>query len=50
LREPALAARRRRVLLFLETNIWPNIPKDQLGKRLTREEMDDILGYGPGGV
>lgn len=27
-----------------------SLPKELLGKRLTREEEDDILGFGPGGV
>lgn len=27
-----------------------SIPSELLGKRLTREEEDEILGYGPGGV
>jgi antitoxin VapB len=50
LKGPSVAERRRRVLRLLETRIWPNIPKAQLGKRLTRAEEDEILGYGPGGV
>ncbi len=35
---------------FLETEVWPTIPADQRGKRLTREEEDEILGYGPTGA
>lgn len=35
---------------FLREEIWPQIPAEQLGKRLTREEEDEILGFGPGGV
>ena len=50
LKGPAPAERRVRVLKFLETRVWPTIPKKQLGRRLTRTEQDDILGYGPGGV
>lgn len=42
--------RRARVLSFLEKEVWPFIPPDQLGRRLTREEEDDILGFGPDGV
>ena len=42
--------RRARVLSFLEKHVWPSIPPDQLGRRLTREEEDDILGFGPDGV
>lgn len=44
------AERRRRVLRYLETRVWPAIPKSQLGRALTREEEDQILGYGPEGV
>ncbi len=50
LKGPATAQRRVRVLKFLETKVWPTIPKKQLGRRLTRAEEDDILGYGPEGV
>ena len=50
LRGPATAERRARVLRLLESKVWPSIPKNQLGRRLTREQEDEILGYGPGGV
>jgi len=46
----SVAERRKRVLRFLEHDIWPTIPKSQLGRRLTRKQEDDILGYGPDGV
>ena len=42
--------RRSRVLAFLERKVWPTLPKGQRGRRLTRAEEDEILGYGPGGV
>jgi antitoxin VapB len=42
--------RRARVVRFLEKKVWPTLPKGQKGKRLTRAEEDEILGYGPGGV
>ena len=35
---------------FLETEIWPLIPPDQLGKPITKQEREEILGYGPDGV
>lgn len=35
---------------FLEHEIWPIVPHDQRGKRLSRNEEDDILGYGASGV
>jgi len=50
LKGASLRDRRARVVKFLETRVWPAIPKDQLGRRLTREEEDAILGYGPAGV
>lgn len=42
--------RRARVLRFLEKKVWPTAPKTEVGRRLTRAEEDEILGYGPGGV
>ena len=42
--------RRRRVLRFLEKKVWPTLPAGERGRRLTRAEEDDILGYGPAGV
>jgi antitoxin VapB len=50
LRASSADRRRARVLAFLEKKIWPTLPKDQIGRRLTRAEEDEILGYGPGGV
>jgi antitoxin VapB len=46
-------ARRERgadFLRYLEEEVWPKVPPGQLGRRLTREEEDEILGYGPEGV
>ena len=34
---------------YFERNVWPFVPADQLGRTLTREEEDEILGYGPDG-
>jgi len=42
--------RRARVLRFLEKKVWPTLPAGERGRRLTRAEEDDILGYGPAGV
>jgi antitoxin VapB len=39
-----------RLQRFLEEEIWPLIPPDMLGKPITQEEQDEILGYGPDGV
>lgn len=50
LKGSSLDDRRARVLKFLKQKVWPAIPREQLGRRLTREEEDAILGYGPSGV
>jgi antitoxin VapB len=42
--------RRERVLRFLDKKVWSTLPPGERGRRLTRAEEDDILGYGPGGV
>lgn len=41
------ASRLRR---FLETEVWPRIPAEELGRRMSREDEDEILGYGKEGV
>ncbi len=42
--------RRTRLLEFFEREVWPNVPSTELGRVLTREEEDEILGFGPDGV
>src|SRR5690606_13630532 len=42
--------RRARVLTLLKKKVWPGIPRAQMGRRLTRDEEDAILGYEPSGV
>lgn len=42
--------RREAVLGFLKKQVWPAVPKAEVGRRLRREEEDAILGYGPEGV
>ncbi|HJP75547.1 MAG TPA: type II toxin-antitoxin system VapB family antitoxin [Pseudonocardiaceae bacterium] len=42
--------RRARFRRFLEEEIWPLIPEDQLGKPFTKEQEEEILGIGPDGV
>lgn len=34
---------------FLERNVWPLMPASELGRVMSREEEDEILGYGPQG-
>lgn len=42
--------REARALRFLEREVWPRIPDDQIGRRLDRDEEDEILGYGLSGA
>jgi antitoxin VapB len=35
---------------WLEKEIWPHVPGKELGRPLTKEEVEDILGFGPEGV
>jgi len=42
--------RKESLLQFLEREVWPHVPPGELGRTLTREEEDDILGFGPDGV
>ena len=46
----SLEQKRARVLRLLETKVWATLPRGERGRRLTRTEEDDILGYGPTGV
>ena len=32
-------------LRFLEEEIWPAVPKEELGRRLSKREREEILGY-----
>jgi len=43
-------ARLKRWNRFLETRVWPQIKPEYLGKAISKEEQDEILGYGPDGV
>jgi antitoxin VapB len=40
---------RRNLREYLERNVWPLVPPAALGRTLSREEEDEILGYGPEG-
>jgi antitoxin VapB len=50
LKGPSVDQRRARVLTFLEKKVWPTLPESERGRRLTRAEEDEILGFGPDGV
>lgn len=43
--------RGERLLRFLEREAWPLLPPEERGRPpLTKEEKEEILGYGEGGV
>ena len=37
-------SRAMRLQRFLERDVWPAMPEGELGKRLSREEEEEILG------
>lgn len=44
------AGRRKRNRRFLEREVWSRVPEDQLGRAPTKEEREEILGYGGEGA
>lgn len=43
-------SKRQRWIDFLEHDVWPTIPAAELGRQLTKEEIEAILGYGESGA
>lgn len=43
-------SREKRLRSFLELELWPSVPPDEIGRRLSTAEEDAILGYGEAGV
>jgi antitoxin VapB len=41
---------KRSLLEYFEEEIWPLIPEEERGKSLSKKEVEEILGFGPGGV
>jgi antitoxin VapB len=39
-----------RLVTFLEEELWPQIPARLLGTRLSKQEEEEILGYGESGA
>jgi antitoxin VapB len=39
-----------RVDRLLSERIWPQIPRNMLGRKVSKREKERILGYGPDGV
>jgi antitoxin VapB len=50
LSRPTVRQREERLTRFLEEEIWPLIPPDQLGKPLSKAEREQILGFGQDGA
>ena len=44
------APSKERLIEFFEKSIWPQVAVDVLGKPLSKQEREEILGYGPEGV
>ena len=42
--------RKAQIRHWLETEVWPQLPPEALGRRLSRAEEEEILGYGPAGA
>jgi len=42
--------RASRLRRFLEDEVWPTIPAGETGRKMSREEEEQILGYGPAGA
>jgi antitoxin VapB len=47
--EPALKSVKA-LMDHLEHNVWPLVPPHELGRVLSRQEENQILGFGPEGV
>jgi antitoxin VapB len=50
LSRPPAGQREEYLTRFLEEEIWPLIPADQLGKPVTKAEREEILGFGEHGA
>lgn len=44
------AIREVRLARFLDEEIWPLLPPDELGKPLSKAEQEALLGLGPDGA
>jgi antitoxin VapB len=49
LEQPESPQKRRNMREYFEREVWPRIPPDVLGKSITKEEEEEILGFGPEG-
>ena len=44
------AGKQERLDVLLRNRIWPQIPAQMRGRRLSKRQREAILGYGPAGV
>jgi len=47
---PSSAIRGEDFLRYLSEEVWPQAPEGELGRRLSRDEEEALLGYGPEGA
>ena len=47
---PSVRQREERLTRFLEEEIWPLMPPDQLGKPVSKAEREELLGIGEYGA
>jgi antitoxin VapB len=43
-------SKQARIERLLGERIWPEIPKNVLGRKISKRQKERILGYGPAGV
>jgi antitoxin VapB len=46
---PSREEKYRRTMEYLRREVWPNIPEEDRGKVMTKQEEEEILGIGPNG-
>lgn len=39
----------QKALEYLEKEVWPKVPANLLGKGVSKDEQEEILGFGPDG-
>ena len=49
LRLRAGKSQREGLQTWLETEVWPKIPEEARGRPLSKEQEEEILGFGPDG-
>ncbi len=46
----AAGPKRKSLISILQNRIWPQVPRQVLGRSVSKKEREEILGYGPEGV